>query len=72
MHFGAMAVSVGVQVRPAYWWPAAGESKGSLLLLQVIGIMTSAELRMGKWRRWYFALALLSALFLLESLRPFL
>jgi len=26
---------------------------------------------MGKWRKLYFALALLSALFLLESLRPF-
>lgn len=34
--------------------------------------MTLAELRMGKWRKWYFALALLSALFLLESLHPFL
>lgn len=29
------------------------------------------EHRMGKWRRLYFALAVLSALFLLESFRPF-
>jgi hypothetical protein len=35
-------------------------------------IRRSAVTRMGKWRRLYFALAILSALFLLESLHPFL
>jgi hypothetical protein len=35
-------------------------------------IMTSAEHRMGKWRKWYFGLAVLSALFLLESFYPLL
>jgi hypothetical protein len=34
--------------------------------------MTSAEHRMGKWRKVYFGLAVLSALFLLESFYPFL
>ena len=34
--------------------------------------MTSAERRMGKWKKWYFGLALVSALFLLESFSPFL
>lgn len=34
--------------------------------------MTLTEAWMGKWRKWYFALAILSALFLLESFTPFL
>jgi hypothetical protein len=31
----------------------------------------ASERRMGKWRKLYFALAVLSALFLLESFSPF-
>lgn len=34
-------------------------------------IRRSPEHRMGKWKRLYFALAVLSALFLFESLHPF-
>jgi hypothetical protein len=33
--------------------------------------MTSAELRMGKWRKVYFGLAIVSAIFLLETFHPF-
>ncbi len=34
--------------------------------------MTSVKHRMGKWRKLYFGLAVLSALFLLESFYPLL
>ena len=34
--------------------------------------MTSAERRMGKWKKCYFGLAIVSALFLLQSFSFFL
>jgi hypothetical protein len=52
----ASAVSVRVQLRPAYWRRT---------------IMTSTELGMGKWRKVYFGLAIVSAIFLLETFHPF-